>query len=98
MTFRRIDVAEENEMAQEHAPILIESPNETLPIELLRAALDEMDDISAIEALPLHDERFHPQHLFRRTEQRAATEHFIFARMVEPRVVDLAESIARAKD
>src|SRR5262245_40569288 len=59
----RIDEAEEDQVAQQHAPVAAEAPGQAIPVERLRAGVDEMGDVGAVVALSLHHEGLRPDRL-----------------------------------
>src|SRR5262249_37627079 len=72
-----IDVAEQNDVTEEHAPMLAKPRQEMVPIEHRRERANEVKDVCPIEPLTLLNERLRPDHLFRRaqTERKAEDLH-----------------------
>src|SRR5437867_12350303 len=72
VAFARINVSEQYQMAEQHAPIETEPANQMRPIEFHRAAAKNMRNVGAIEALALHYVRLH------RSEERRVGQEGIY--------------------
>jgi hypothetical protein len=59
---------------------------------------EEVHDVSAVEALPLHDKRLLPEKLLDWSDLDRHPEHFGLERVSEPLVVHAADAIARRED
>src|SRR5216683_1972298 len=93
-----IDEAEEDEVAQQHAPVPPEAPGEPAPVEGLRAGVEQMRDVGAVVALALHDEGLRPDRLLGRAEPDRLRHHGGGHRVPEPVVVHRAHPVARVED
>ncbi len=60
MALRRIDEAVEHEMAEEDAPVAVEAGQQPLPVQHRSEPAQHVQDVRAVVALPLHDERLGP--------------------------------------
>src|SRR5215470_12971148 len=63
-----INVTEQYQMAEQHAPVRTKATNQMRPIEFLCATLKNVRNVSAVETLAFHDVRFHPNHFLWRTK------------------------------
>ena len=61
-----IDEAEEDEMAEQHAPVRSEAPHQPVPVQQAAAVTEQVGDVGAVVALALHDQRLRPDHLLGR--------------------------------
>ena len=59
-----IDEPEQDEVAEEHAPVVAEPHQQPRPVERRSRLAQQMEDVGAVEALALLDERLGPDHLF----------------------------------
>src|SRR5262245_10259702 len=55
-----IDVTEQNEMAEQHAPIGTESTEQSIPVQFASSLPEQVVDVRAIESFPFHHKRFRP--------------------------------------
>src|SRR3954469_1980965 len=85
-------------MAEEHAPILTEAPQQVRPIEPFRATEKQMRNIRAVETLALHDVTFEPERFFRRGDGCAFVQHSLFARSFKPGIVHFAQAVSGTED
>src|SRR6267142_1067151 len=94
----RVDEAEQDQVAEQHAPVLAEAPGQAAPVDLLGARVDEVRDVGAVVALALHHVGLGPDRLLDRTEPNRLTHHGRGHRVAEPVVVHRARRVARAPD
>src|SRR5690606_17198749 len=59
----RVAEAEEDQVREEHRPVLVEAPEQMLPVHLLGADKDDVVDVGSVVALALADEALRPDHL-----------------------------------
>ncbi len=60
----RIDESKQDQMAEQNAPVLVESCDESLPVEFMTTSSQQVGDVGSVESFPLHDERFRPNDVF----------------------------------
>ena len=96
--FTRVNVVEQDQVAEQHTPIRTEPLDQMLPIEFLYAAQQNMRNIGAIESFALHDVRFHPENFFRCAKFHCQTEKVSIMRSIEPGIVDFTKSIPGTKN
>ena len=96
---RRVDEAEEHEVAQQHAPVRAEAPQQAAPVEAPGPGAQEVRDVVPVVALALHDERLRPDDLLRRAQPHGDAQDLGLGTLcVEPVVVHHRDAAARAVD
>ena len=90
---RRREGLGEDQLAEQHPPVVAESHEETRPIQRRPCLPDQMEDIRAVIPLAFLDERFRPNHLFGRTKPYCHAEDLMFDGPVEPAIVDARHPI-----
>ena len=93
-----IDVAEQDQVAEQDRPVAAEAEQQPVPVEVLGPRPQEVGHVAAVEALALLDERLRPDHLLGRAEPRRDAEHLLVHRVLEPEVVHPGDPVARAED
>src|SRR5690349_8081046 len=98
MTLARIDEAEQYQVRHQHTPGVAEARHQPRPVDAVGRGAQDVRDVAAVEALPLHDEGLRPDHLLGRNEPDGAAEDLVEHAMVEPLVVDDRDAVAGAED
>ena len=78
--------------------MLAEVREEARPVERRAARFEEVIDIRAVEALALHDEAFARDHLLRAGDEDGDAPERAVRGVLEPAIVDLAETVRRGVD
>src|SRR5262245_22317628 len=75
----------------------IAPPKHAVPVERLGAGPENVRDVGAVVALPLHHERLLPEQLFDGRYLHRHAEDVGFERVREPFIVDTTDAVARAE-
>ena len=94
----RIDIREEHEVRQQHAPMLAEARQQARPVDLLLAGADQVQDVGAVEALALHQERLRPDHFLDRHQPHRKAERLVPHRIRKPLVVHFGHAVAAGEN
>src|SRR5262245_61100038 len=81
-------------MTEQDRPVGTKTRQEPIPVHIRCATKDQMGDVRAVESLPLHNKRLHPDHFFGRTQADFQTENLCWPCPFEPEIVHTAEAIA----
>src|SRR5690349_8586985 len=94
----RIDEAEEDEVAEQDAPMTVESLEKPRPIQRRRACAEEMRNIGTVVAFTLHDERLRPDHFFGGQDLYWNPDDHRVMAMLKPRLVDGTDAVPRTEN
>src|SRR5436305_3526562 len=95
---RGIDVPEEHDVCVQHAPVLRVPVDEVPPVELRPDGFDDVSDVRAVEALPLHDQSLRPDHLLGRNEPNVHADDFTRNGSLEPLIVYFCDTVSSTKN
>ena len=84
IAFARINVTEQNQMAEQHPPVLTKATNEMRPIESPCITFKNVSNVGTIETFAFHDVRLHPNHFLWRTKLHFRAEELVTTRPLEP--------------
>ena len=94
----RIDIREQHEVRQEHAPMLAEARQQPRPVDLLLPCADEVQHVGAVEALALHEKRLRPDHFLDGHQPHGKAERLVPHRIREPFVVHFGDAVAAGEN
>ena len=95
---RWINIAEENEVAQEDAPVRSETIEHPRPIQTSPVRADEVGDIRTIITFTLHHKGFRPDGFFHRAELNRQAEDLGVDGVCKPNVIDFGYTVAGAEN
>src|SRR5690606_32669587 len=96
--FGGIDEAEQDHVAEQYPPVPVESAEQPLPVEAVRAGQEDVRHVRAIVAITLHDERLGPERFLRWTDADGEPEDLFLAGMLEPLVIHRRHAVAGTED
>src|SRR5690606_21921507 len=90
--------AEQNQVAEQHAPIGAEAGHQPRPAQLAGTHTEEVADVGPIEARALQYGRLRPHDFFHGTDQDGHTEYLAPGCVFEPRVIDHTNPVSRTEN
>src|SRR3954463_7742395 len=93
-----INVAIEDERPQQHLPVIADQIEDAVPIQIIAGGVDEVGDVSAIEAFAPGDEYFGRDEFLRAQDARPYSHDTRGSGTFDPTGVHLQYSVAHAGD
>src|SRR5688500_10142790 len=90
-----VDELKQHELSEQHSPAIAEAAHQALPVESGCAVAEVVGDVGHIAAVALQDEGLLPDGFFGGAEEQVHAQHFAMDGVLEPRLVDMADAVAR---
>jgi len=85
-------------MHEQHNSVGAKSCEQAIPVESSRTGVQQMHHVVSVEPVTFHDKCFLPDHLFNRDKPHGNIKNGTLRRVVEPLLIDNANSVARAEN